>query len=148
MLDQLNIVVSNMAATLEFYRKLGLDFGVDHDAAHASVALPNGLLLEFDSTKFVPKWDSGWKGSVGGSTVLGFSLASREAVDAVYADLTASGHRGRQQPYEAFWGARYAIVEDPDGNPVGLMSPVDVARKFWPPSFDRQAPSKGDAHGS
>lgn len=31
------------------------------------------------------------------------------------------------------WGARYAIVEDPDGNGVGLMSPIDPERKYWPP---------------
>lgn len=137
MLTQLNIVVSNMDATLAFYRQVGLEIDAKADAAHASITLPNGVLIEFDATRFVAKWDSGWKGTVGGSTVLGFSLESRDAVDALYNDLMQSGHRGRQQPYDAFWGARYAIVEDPDGNPVGLMSPVDATKAFWPPSFDR-----------
>ena len=41
---------------------------------------------------------------------------------------------GRQQPYDAFWGARYAIVEDPDGNPVRLISPVDAGLRHWPPA--------------
>ncbi|MEZ0293214.1 MAG: VOC family protein [Solirubrobacteraceae bacterium] len=58
---------------------------------------------------------------------------TRDAVDALHADLTAAGHPSRQRPYDAFWGARYAIVEDPDGNPVGLMSPSDDARRHWPP---------------
>ena len=52
----------------------------------------------------------------------------------MYGDLVAAGYRGRQPPYDAFWGARYAIVDDPDGNGVGLMSPIEADRKFWPPA--------------
>ena len=61
--------------------------------------------------------------------MLGFSLASRAAVDELYAALVAAGHSGSQPPYDTFWGARYAVVEDPDGNPVGLMSPLDPSRR-------------------
>jgi hypothetical protein len=31
-------------------------------------------------------------------------------------------------------GARYAIVTDPDGNSVGIMSPVDRERRSAPPT--------------
>ena len=61
--------------------------------------------------------------------VLGFAFPSREAVDATYADLVAAGYKAQQAPFDAFWGARYAVVEDPDGNAVGLMSPVDPNRR-------------------
>jgi uncharacterized glyoxalase superfamily protein PhnB len=61
--------------------------------------------------------------------VLGFKVASREAVDEIYQDLTSAGYKSQQAPHDAFWGARYAIVEDPDGNAVGLMSPVDPSRR-------------------
>lgn len=64
---------------------------------------------------------------------MGFRLSSRPAVDRVYAELTGAGHRGLQPPYDAFWGARYAVVEDPNGIAVGLMSPIDPDRKAWPP---------------
>jgi uncharacterized glyoxalase superfamily protein PhnB len=65
--------------------------------------------------------------------VLGFALADRQAVDDRYSELTAAGYEDRQPPFDAFWGARYAIVADPDGNDVGLMSPIDPARRAWPP---------------
>jgi uncharacterized glyoxalase superfamily protein PhnB len=65
--------------------------------------------------------------------VLGFAVESRQTVDRVYADLTTAGYRAHQAPYDAFWGARYAIVDDPDGNPVGIMSPIAAERKTWPP---------------
>ena len=133
MFNQINVISRDMSATLAFYRKLGLAIAVDADSAHASVNLPNGVLVEFDAAEFVPKWDSGWNGSTGSGVVLGFAFPSRDAVDVLYADLIEAGYRKRQRPYDAFWGARYAIVEDPDGNGVGLMSPVDKSRKFWPP---------------
>jgi catechol 2,3-dioxygenase-like lactoylglutathione lyase family enzyme len=132
-LNQLNLVVRDMDATVAFYKRLGLPIKVSPGAQHASVTLPNGLLVEFDTVEFVPQWDTGWRGSTGGSTVLGFSVPSREAVDSLYSELTNSVYAAHQPPYDAFWGARYAIVEDPDGNSVGLMSPIEEGRKFFPP---------------
>jgi uncharacterized glyoxalase superfamily protein PhnB len=67
--------------------------------------------------------------------VVGFRLASREAVDATYADLTGAGYAGLQAPYDAFWGARYAIVEDPDGIAVGLMSSISPEFRSRPPEM-------------
>jgi catechol 2,3-dioxygenase-like lactoylglutathione lyase family enzyme len=132
-LSQLNLIVQDMAASVAFYRRLGLPVEAEAGAHHVAVTMPNGLLIEWDTTGFVPTWDSGWPGSTGGSTVLGFSAPARDAVDEIYADLTRAGYRGRQQPYDAFWGARYAIVDDPDGNGIGLMSPIDEDRRSWPP---------------
>jgi catechol 2,3-dioxygenase-like lactoylglutathione lyase family enzyme len=78
-------------------------------------------------------WHAGWaESSDGARAVFGFSLASRQEVDARYAELTAAGYAGRQPPTDAFWGARFAIVRDPDGNDVGLMSPADPAKRFTP----------------
>ncbi|GAC1308050.1 MAG: VOC family protein [Vulcanimicrobiaceae bacterium] len=133
-LNQLNVIVRDMDATLAFYRRLGLDIDAEAGAYHVEVPLANGMRLEFDSTAFARQWDGGSDGTTGGSTVLGFEIPSLGGVDALYAELTRAGYRGRQQPYDAFWGARYAIVDDPDGNGVGLMSPIERARKFWPPS--------------
>jgi uncharacterized glyoxalase superfamily protein PhnB len=138
--NQLNVIVRDMDATVAFYRRLGLEIDAEPGAIHVAVTMPNGMLLEFDSITFVLQWDGGWNGSTGGSTLVGFRIASSDGVDALYADLIAAGYRGRQQPYDAFWGARYAIVDDPDGNGVGLMSPVENERRFWPPRLPAPAP--------
>jgi catechol 2,3-dioxygenase-like lactoylglutathione lyase family enzyme len=131
--NQLNLVVRDMQATLEFYRRLGVPIADNATGPHVNVELPNGVSLEFDETSFVPQWDSSWRGATGGSTILGFALPSREGVDELFGELVAAGYHGRQRPYDAFWGARYAIVDDPDGNGVGLMSPVDKEKRVWPP---------------
>jgi hypothetical protein len=65
-----------------------------------------------------------------GRIVLGFSVVTRNEVDR----LTGAGYAGLAPPYDAFWGARYPIVEDPNGVAVGVMSPIDPARKTWPPA--------------
>jgi catechol 2,3-dioxygenase-like lactoylglutathione lyase family enzyme len=131
-LDQINLIVSDMEATVTFYRRLGLEIP-DTDAAfqghHRSARLPGGIDLDFDSAEFARHWDVGRRS---GRAVLGFRVSSRERVDAIYSQLTAFGHVGEQPPYDAFWGSRYAIVQDPDGNPVGVMSPADPDRRSRP----------------
>jgi catechol 2,3-dioxygenase-like lactoylglutathione lyase family enzyme len=131
--NQFNLVVSDMEASLAFYRRLGVvvrDTDPAWAAHHRSAVMPDGLDLDFDSVEFARRWDRGWDRPAGGGMgVLGFGFASRDDVDAAYADLVGAGYRGQQEPYDAFWGARYAVVEDPDGNAVGLMSPIDDTRK-------------------
>lgn len=131
-LDQVNLVVTDMEATVRFYRRLGLDIP-DTDPSfqhhHRSARLAGGIDFDIDSVEFARHWDKGWGSGAG---VLGFKFASRQEVDAVYADLTSAGYRGQQEPHDAFWGARYAVVEDPDGNAVGLMSPIDPSRRTDP----------------
>ena len=47
----------------------------------------------------------------------------------------------QQEPYDAFWGARYAVVSDPDGNGVGIMSPIDPAQRRDEPR-ERSRPTR------
>jgi uncharacterized glyoxalase superfamily protein PhnB len=137
-LNQLNIVARDFEATLAFYRCLGLDAPAGPPSPdgirHSEVTLANGFVLEFDNETLAQTYNAAWR-RPGGSTraLIGFSVPTREAVDARYAELVAAGYEGRQAPYDTFWGARYAVVADPDGNDVGLMSPQDDARRSWPP---------------
>jgi catechol 2,3-dioxygenase-like lactoylglutathione lyase family enzyme len=133
-----NLFVSDMQATVAFYRRLGLAVDDQHawGAHHVGVVMPNGFELEFDSIELTRSYDSGWGAATPPSRgVLVFSLPSREAVDELYDEMTAAGHTGRQPPFDAFWGARYAVVDDPDGNNVGLMSPIDPSRRSAPPAL-------------
>ena len=134
-LDQINIVVGEMAAAVAFYEMLGVDVPrtlPEWEPHHRSVDAASELDIELDSASFGAQWNAGWPAGKSG-VVLGFRVASREDVDALYRELTDAGHAAQQEPYDAFWGARYAIVEDPSGNAVGLMSPVDEGRRARPP---------------
>ena len=143
-LNQLNIVSGNPAASIDFYRRLGLDIpdhrvwrtptGAHHASAE-SLAVSDGIDLDIDSTTFAQVWNTGWRGreDLVGRVVVGFRVASREEVDRLYGEMTAAGSCGLQAPYDAFWGARYAVVEDPDGVAVGLMSPISAEHRAPPP---------------
>ncbi len=135
-LHMLNLVVGDMAASLDFYRRLGVDVpaGDDDPGVHVQVRSPGGFSLELDTAESATVWHAGHRADpTTPRVVLGFALPTPEAVDERYAALVAAGHRGRQPPFDAFWGARYAIVADPDGNDVGLMGPLDESRRTWPP---------------
>jgi uncharacterized glyoxalase superfamily protein PhnB len=135
-LDQLNLVVGDMEAMAAFYGRLGVEIadpGPPWSGHHRSASARAGLALDLDSETFGKVWNRG-QPDTGPRIVLGFRLADRESVDRTYAELVAAGHVGQQPPYDAFWGARYAVVEDPDGNSVGLMSPADDAHRSAPPA--------------
>ena len=138
-LNQLNLVVADMQATLAFYRCLGLDIPPDAGRAagghHVEVEMPGGVHLDFDSQALARAYDAGWSplSSGGARGVIGFAVASREEVDTRYAAIVNAGYAGLQEAYDAFWGARYAIVRDPDGRHVGLMSPIAESRRSAPP---------------
>jgi uncharacterized glyoxalase superfamily protein PhnB len=137
-LKQLNVVAHDFNATLGFYRRLGLEVpegsSSPEGVRHAEVTLANGFVLEFDNEALAGLYNAAWRKPGGsGRALLGFSVPTREEVDRLYQELTGTGYKGRQPPYDAFWGARYAVVADPDGNDVGLMSPLDESRRSWPP---------------
>ncbi len=142
-LNQLNLVCRDVDASLAFYRAMGIEIheaprGSD-DIRHAKARLPDGFLLEFDNAALARIYNAAWRRDAGDSAghnrvVVGITLPTREAVDQHFAKLTAAGYAGRQCPFDSFWGQRYAIVADPDGNAVGLMSPPDDSRRTWPPA--------------
>ena len=124
--DALGMVVSDMAATLAFYRLLGLDIPADADReSHVEAVLPGGIRLMWDTIELVRSF-SDWDAPAGGHRIsLAFRCDRIDDVDATHATLVTTGYRSHAAPFDAFWGQRYATVLDPDGNPVDLFAPVD-----------------------
>ncbi len=121
-LNVIGLVVTDMAATLAFYRRLGLDIPAAADTApHAEVVLPGGLRLAFDTVEVMTSFDPAFTPAPGGAS-LAFAADSPEGVDETYADLLAAGYHGHLAPWDAFWGQRYAVVHDPDGHTVDLFA--------------------------
>jgi len=142
-LNQLDLVVRDMDATVAFYRALGLDipdgaiWRTKTGAHHVDLTMSGGFVLHFDSAALAHVYNRGWRepSGAGSRTVVTFKVVERDEVDRLYAKLTGLGHRGSQPPIDMFWGARYAIVQDPDGNHVGVMSASDPARRTAPPEI-------------
>jgi catechol 2,3-dioxygenase-like lactoylglutathione lyase family enzyme len=124
--DLVGLVVDDMASSLAFYRLLGLDLPPESDGEpHVETILPGGSRIAWDTVETIRSFDPGWTPPSGGPRLsLAFACDDPADVDATYLALLAAGHRGHHEPWDAFWGQRYATVLDPDGNTVDLFAPL------------------------
>lgn len=130
-MNSIDIVVSDLGKAIEFYRQLGLEFEVDATMPdHAGSDLPNGLHLMLDAEDLTTAARPGWTRGAGSPPVfLCFGVDTPAEVDAQYARLVDAGYRGEREPWDAFWGMRYATVLDPDGNGIDLWAPLPTENR-------------------
>jgi uncharacterized glyoxalase superfamily protein PhnB len=114
-----------MGRAVEFYRRVGLEFpdGAEGEG-HVEAQLPGGLRFMLDSEETIASFDPDWKRNTGNTIGLAFACDSPADVDRMYAELTAAGYEGHKEPWDAFWGQRYAQLRDPDGHGVDLFAPL------------------------
>jgi uncharacterized glyoxalase superfamily protein PhnB len=125
-LAAIGIVTADMAASCRFYRLL--DVAVDEPTGqHHETTLPSGIRLMWDDVELARQIDPEWTPPQGTRMALAFLCASPAEVDATYAAVLEAGFVGKAEPWDAFWGQRYAQVVDPDGNVVDLFAPLSSA---------------------
>ena len=122
-LSVIGLVVADMAATLAFYRRLGLELPAEaDDQPHVEVEVA-GLRLAFDTEEVIRSFDPHYRRPEGSQRMsLAFDCGSPGQVDAAFAHLTGAGYQAAIEPWDAAWGMRYAVVHDPDGTPVDLFA--------------------------
>ena len=125
-IEAFSVVVGDMARALAFYRKLGLEFPEGAESEdHVEAQPPGGLRYMLDTESVMKMFDPEWTRPSGGHAVGGaFKCDSPEEVDRVYAELLAAGGSPHKEPWDAFWGQRYAQLKDPDGTVVDLFAPL------------------------
>jgi uncharacterized glyoxalase superfamily protein PhnB len=133
----LNLICRDVDATIAFYALLGFTWGEEAiwrtatGAHHVSgVEVGTRSEVELDSAALGAAYGAG-----DATTLLSFGVPSREAVDEIHDRLVAAGHPSRIAPHDAFWGARFAIVDDPDGRSVALLGPRDPDLNRPPPAL-------------
>ena len=119
-LDAIGIVSSDLTRTRAFYRLLGIEFGEGDD--HVEAAMPNGLRLMLDTEDVIRSFSPDWSRATGNQLALAFACDSPAEVDELYAKVVAAGFDGEKEPWDAFWGHRYAQLRDPDGVGVDLFA--------------------------
>jgi uncharacterized glyoxalase superfamily protein PhnB len=114
---------ADMATTLDFYRRLGLEIpaSADHEP-HAEAVLPGGIRLMWDSHETLRSIEPDWTPPAEPGGSIAFLCADAGEVDSVYADMVKAGFTGHKEPWDAPWGQRYAVLKDPDGNGVDLFA--------------------------
>ncbi len=117
-LNQITVPARDYAASVAFYRQLGLRQIVDSpDNAYARFEAGNGVTLSIH----------GDDGAVGGATIYLESLR----LDAWVAELQASGLMFEQLPRDEDWRWREARLRDPAGNSICLYH-AGEDRRFPP----------------
>jgi catechol 2,3-dioxygenase-like lactoylglutathione lyase family enzyme len=121
-LNAIGIVSSDMARSIAFYRLLGLDVPETPDEGHVDTFLPNGVRFMLDTEDVVRSFNPDWARADGNQLSIAFECGSPAEVDEVYARVVAGGFEGEKEPWDAFWGQRYALLADPDGVEVNLYA--------------------------
>ena len=126
--DMVGIVVSDMGRSLAFYRMLGLDIAEGQDGEeYVQVITPNGYRISWNVASMMQGIHPGWSPTPPAQrdnwVSLAFLCDSPAEVDETVARIAASGlGHVIKEPWDAFWGQRYAMIADPDGNEVDVAA--------------------------
>jgi len=121
-LNAVGIAVSDLHRTIEFYRVLGLELPADGEEDHVEATMANGTRLMFDTEEVIRSFMPDWTRADGNQVSLAFECASTAEVDEVDGRVVAAGFEGEKEPWDAFWGQRYALLIDPDGVRINLYA--------------------------
>ena len=123
-LDAIGIVSSDIPRSIEFFALLGIAFPNAPREDHVEATLPNGIRVMLDSEALVTRLNPQWVRSSLDSqaTSLAFDCGTPSHVDSLFLVVTQAGFIGATQPWDAFWGQRYAQVCDQDGNKYDLFA--------------------------
>ena len=126
-LNAIGIVVSDVGRSIAFYRLLGVDFPEEGDG-HIEATLPSGTRFMLDEESVVKSFRPDWTRETGNQLALAFECSSPAEVDELWSRAKDAGFEADKEPWDAFWGQRYAQLRDPDGVPVDLFAWLPDAR--------------------
>ena len=119
-LNAIGIVSSDFERSRAFYALLGVEVAAGEH--HIEATLANGVRLMFDEEHVLRGMNPDWERATGNQVGLAFECSSPDEVNEVYARVVDAGFRGEKEPWDAFWGQRYAQLHDPDGVGVDLYA--------------------------
>ena len=122
--DMVGIVATDVPRAIKFYRMLGLEFPDAAPGEDYVEVKTNGYRISINSQELDKKLTPNWVEPRGQRLGLAFLCGSPAEVDETYAKVVKAGHQGLKEPWDAFWGQRYAMVEDPDGAHVSIFCPL------------------------
>ena len=119
----IDIVVADMGKALAFYHTLGLDAPEGKaDEMQVEIITEGGTTIGLVTEAIIRKTNPGWITPVGQRVTFACRCDHADEVDETYARVVAAGYVGLKEPWDAFWGQRYAFLQDPDGNRVDLFA--------------------------
>jgi uncharacterized glyoxalase superfamily protein PhnB len=123
-LNAFGIICSDIEVSLRFYRLLGVPFDeFDPENGHYEAQLGGGVKLMLDSEAVIASFVDDFETPKGNDRMsLAVECDAPTDVDETHRTVVSAGSTSVKEPFDAFWGQRYATVEDPDGNHVDLYA--------------------------
>jgi uncharacterized glyoxalase superfamily protein PhnB len=124
-LFMLGLIVKDMPASLEFYRRLGVAIPDGSEKlTHVEVKM-GGLTFFLDSNpnRWDPRFDRVSNPQTAEapdrySSIIEFYLNEEDSVRAKYDEMVEYGYQGYREPYSTSFGMCFAMLKDPDDNTV------------------------------
>ena len=122
-IDAVGVTSSDLKKTVAFYTLLGFEFGeVKEGEDHVEPKASNGSpRLMIDSKELITDL-IGEKPKPGNASTFAIGYDLAQEVDEVARKVKEAGFVLIKEPWDAFWGQRYAVVQDPDGYKVDLYA--------------------------
>lgn len=118
--SRVDLLVNDMKRSLAFYGLLGFSFDErDSEQKYVEKKMPSGFRISWCQREIIDALVPG-SPPCGHRVELAFRCEGRGGVDRAYRYIIDAGYASVRAPFDAPWGQRYAFVEDPDGNLVGL----------------------------
>lgn len=122
-LDMIGLTCRDIAASLAFYKLLGVNTPTEWEGPYCETTLEGGIRLSWNDERMIREVEGEhFVEPKGQRTGLAFLFESPAGVDAKYDELVAAGYVGVMPPWDAFWGQRYARISDPDSAVVDLFA--------------------------
>jgi len=117
------VASSDIKRTIEFYSLLGFEFAdiKDTDQHIEPAAVDNSARLMIDSKELLEEI-TGEDPLPGNHSSFAIQYDSPGEIDEVCKHIREAGFEVVKEPWDAFWGQRYAVVQDPDGYKIDLYA--------------------------
>jgi catechol 2,3-dioxygenase-like lactoylglutathione lyase family enzyme len=124
-LDAVSVSSSDFAKTAKFYALLGYKFpDFAADAKHLEPITADGEVRLMIDDKDLIKSILGQEPRPPTHSSFAMKCSNPAGVDAAVKKIKSAGFTIVKEPWDAFWGQRYAIVADPDGYLIDLFAPL------------------------
>lgn len=123
--SSIDIVVADMAASLAFYRLLGLPVPDGQEGeVQVQIDTPGGATIGLLTEAMMRQAYPDWTTPTGQRVTFACRCDTPAELDETFTRMVAGGHEGRKAPWDSEWGQRYAMLGDPDGNRVDLYAAI------------------------
>ncbi|MBL4812118.1 MAG: VOC family protein [Rhodobacteraceae bacterium] len=124
-IDAIAVASTDLRKTAAFYELIGFTFAdFADDAMHLEPeTAPGDVRLMIDTFALMEKL-IGAPPRPSNHSSFALLCADAAQLNTIAQRITDAGHALVKEPWDAFWGQRYAVLADPDGYRVDLFAPL------------------------